>query len=470
MEFIAMDLIGEFHPASSKGNRYALTAVCMLTGFTFCIPLKNKSAEEVIKAYLDHIYCVFGPSRKILTDNGSEFKNKMWEEVYRLIRSEHRVTPIYSPQCNGRIKGFHKFLKATIGKQMQKGLEWDDLVYKATLAYNFFPTESSGSAPFFLMFGREPAAKHMLLAEESTKYVGDDRGIMNIKLMQQLYHVVAYNLAKSRAARRGDDRLQRKSFKPRQLKEGGLVLVKNHTVKAFEPKGIDHHIVSFKGRNRVLVKDNHGKITKVPRKDVQPIEMDIATAEFIKSERKKLTVRDAQHVMPIKQIPDLKWTFDENIDQVDTEPIFVQIEEVIQMYLPVTPDPTEVAEMRKRNSKAEEQEQTEQNVITQHAATATVEAVENPETSENPPTEITSKPTETIEAVGAETTEAEEAVDNETEVAEINEVETVGDETTETNEAVEITKITDTPIESEDTRASTVNIQVPKAKSKPPSK
>ena len=30
MEFIAMDLIGEFHPASSKGNRFALTAVCML--------------------------------------------------------------------------------------------------------------------------------------------------------------------------------------------------------------------------------------------------------------------------------------------------------------------------------------------------------------------------------------------------------------------------------------------------------
>ena len=42
MEFIAMDLIGEFHPASSKGNRFALTTVCMLTGFTFCIPLKGK--------------------------------------------------------------------------------------------------------------------------------------------------------------------------------------------------------------------------------------------------------------------------------------------------------------------------------------------------------------------------------------------------------------------------------------------
>ena len=64
MEFIAMDLIGEFHPASSKGNRYALTAICMLTGFTFCIPLKSKKAEDVVMAYLNHICCIFGPSKK----------------------------------------------------------------------------------------------------------------------------------------------------------------------------------------------------------------------------------------------------------------------------------------------------------------------------------------------------------------------------------------------------------------------
>ena len=47
MEFVSMDLIGEFHPPSSKGNRFPLTVVCMLTGYTFCIPIKNKSAEEI---------------------------------------------------------------------------------------------------------------------------------------------------------------------------------------------------------------------------------------------------------------------------------------------------------------------------------------------------------------------------------------------------------------------------------------
>ena len=75
-KLIAMDLIGEFHPASSKGNKYALTVICMLTGFTLCITLKSKCAEDVINAYINHICCPFGPSRKILTDN-TEFKNKL---------------------------------------------------------------------------------------------------------------------------------------------------------------------------------------------------------------------------------------------------------------------------------------------------------------------------------------------------------------------------------------------------------
>ena len=167
-----MDLIGEFYLAPSKGNRYALTVICMLTEFTFCIPLKSKKVEDVVTAYLNHISCVFSPSKKILSDNVMEIKNKMWEEVFTRLKMEHRVTPIYSAQCNGCIEGFYKFLKACIGKQIQKGLEWDDLVWKATAAYNFFPTESSGFSPFFLMFRREVNTKHMILAESAAKYLG----------------------------------------------------------------------------------------------------------------------------------------------------------------------------------------------------------------------------------------------------------------------------------------------------------
>ena len=123
----------------------------------------------MIKAYIDHICCSFGPSRKILTDNGTKFKNRLWTEVFEKLKTEQKFTPIYSPQCNGRIEGFHKFLKATIAKQLETHVEWDDLVWKATAAYNFFPTESLGVAPFFLMFGHEAAVKHSLLESENPK-------------------------------------------------------------------------------------------------------------------------------------------------------------------------------------------------------------------------------------------------------------------------------------------------------------
>ena len=38
MKFISMDLIGEFHAPFSKGNRYALTVICMFTGIPSVYP------------------------------------------------------------------------------------------------------------------------------------------------------------------------------------------------------------------------------------------------------------------------------------------------------------------------------------------------------------------------------------------------------------------------------------------------
>ena len=157
MDFICMDLIGEFHPLTSRGHHYALTAVCMLTGFTWCVPLKTKTAEEVAKAYMDHIYSNFGGSIKILTDNGTEFKNKLFKEVVEKLGTEFSIhSPPYRPQSNGKIEGFHRFLKMCIGKHINYRLEWDELTPMATACYNFFPNCNARESAFFVMFGRDP--------------------------------------------------------------------------------------------------------------------------------------------------------------------------------------------------------------------------------------------------------------------------------------------------------------------------
>ena len=305
MEFIAIDLIGEFHPASSKGNRYALTAVCMLTGFTFCIPLKSKCAEDVIKTYIDHICCPFGPSRKILTDNSTKFKNKPWTEVFNKLNTEQKFTPIYSPQCNGRIEGFHKFLKATIAKQLETHIEWDNLVWKAIAAYNFFPTESSGIAPFFLMFGCEAAVKHTLLQSEKPKYLGTDDGMINLELMTKLYMVVAHNLNEARKARDGN-RKGRTTKELEKLKIGDNILVRDHTSKAFQLTYKDFCIVGLLGKNLIEIKDNHGHITKVHCRDIKKIPMTEKVCQLYEVEQIG-KVREGRKAVPSNKMPDLGW-------------------------------------------------------------------------------------------------------------------------------------------------------------------
>ena len=94
MQFISMDFIGEFYPPTTKKNRYALTVICMLMGYVFCIPLKTKAAEEVIQTYIDNIYSKFRGSMKILTCNGTEFKNKIFEQVAKELGVVHKL---YTP-------------------------------------------------------------------------------------------------------------------------------------------------------------------------------------------------------------------------------------------------------------------------------------------------------------------------------------------------------------------------------------
>ena len=66
----------------------------MHTGFVFCIPLKTKSAEDVVRAYIDKVYSQFGGSEKVLTDNGTEFKNKLINEVCEELGVKHKIDHI----------------------------------------------------------------------------------------------------------------------------------------------------------------------------------------------------------------------------------------------------------------------------------------------------------------------------------------------------------------------------------------
>ena len=199
MQFISMDLIGEFHPPTSRKYQYALTVICILTGYVFCVPLKTKTAEEVIQAYIDNVYSKFGGSSKMLSDNSTEFKNKMFEQTSKELGLEDKLyTPPYHPASNDRIEGFHAFLKACITKHVAPQLEWDVLIPFACAAYNFITNEHSKESPFFLMFGRDPVLALNTLLGPKMRYLGNDLNVLFLETMKNMFEIAATNLKMAR--------------------------------------------------------------------------------------------------------------------------------------------------------------------------------------------------------------------------------------------------------------------------------
>ena len=259
MQFISMDLIGEFHPPTSKKHRYALTVICILTGYVFCVPLKTKTAEEVIQAYIDHVYARFAGSLKILSDNGTEFKNKLFEQVVKELGVQYKLyTPPYHPASNGHIEGFHAFLKACIAKHVAPQLEWDVLIPLACAAYNFIPNEHSKESPFFLLFGRDPVLPLNTLLEPKLQYLGNDINILSLEAMKAMFEIATTNLKMAR-----EKKDPKEAPKPIQLQPGDTVLVQNHTKGPFDLKYIgDYRVVSIKG-NQVEVRPSIGGPTEM---------------------------------------------------------------------------------------------------------------------------------------------------------------------------------------------------------------
>ena len=195
MQLICMDLVSPISPVTSRGNRFILTCIDMLTGFTIAVPIKDKTAKAVCDAYRVHVYCIFSGSARILTDNGTEFKNEQMDKLCKQLNIKRVYSPVYSPEANGRLEAWHHFFEACVAKHIRgNAAEWDEVVPLAGAAYNFFPCQALRKSPFVLMFGRDPITPFAKLLEPAPRYWGDCGGHLKMDLLRKLYSLTAKNV------------------------------------------------------------------------------------------------------------------------------------------------------------------------------------------------------------------------------------------------------------------------------------
>lgn len=153
---IQIDTIGPL-PRSILGNEYAVTIMCELTKYLIAIPVTNKSAETVAKAIVDNCILIYGSIKEILTDLGTEYKNKIFAEVCKLLNINQINSTPYHHQTLGMVERSHRTFNEYIRSYISPDKsDWDEWLTYFVYCYNTTPSSVHGYAPFELVFGKTP--------------------------------------------------------------------------------------------------------------------------------------------------------------------------------------------------------------------------------------------------------------------------------------------------------------------------
>ena len=101
---------------STSGNQPMLTIIDHLTGWPEAFPIPEKSVDTIVPTFINHYLPVNMCPRYILSDNGTEFKNQLMDQVLQQLRINHIFSAPYHPQNIGKLQVSHKYLKSTLEK------------------------------------------------------------------------------------------------------------------------------------------------------------------------------------------------------------------------------------------------------------------------------------------------------------------------------------------------------------------
>ena len=158
-EAVHIDLIGPLPASARYRNVYVFTVCCRLTKYGEAFAMQSKRAEDIADAFFEEIILRYGPPRVVYSDQGSEFCNKLFSALSRLMQSKHLTTTPYTPQSNGQAERFNQTLFQMLRAYMnEEGADqnlWDDYLSCVRFAYNTTINTSTGYTPHLLCKGFE---------------------------------------------------------------------------------------------------------------------------------------------------------------------------------------------------------------------------------------------------------------------------------------------------------------------------
>lgn len=155
LEMVCMDFWSAEAPNGKSVD--VLVVTDHFTKMAHAFPCPDQSAKQVARQLWDRYFCVYGFPERIHSDQGANFESQLIRELLLIAGVKKSRTTAYHPMGNGAVERFNRTLGSMIRALPPRSKQkWPQMLQTLTFAYNCTAHESTGYAPFYLMYGRIP--------------------------------------------------------------------------------------------------------------------------------------------------------------------------------------------------------------------------------------------------------------------------------------------------------------------------
>ncbi|XP_058783680.1 uncharacterized protein LOC131658400 [Vicia villosa] len=150
-----MDLLGPF-PVGSYQNKYFVVVVDYFTKWIEAEALAKITSQNVLRFYKRNILARFGVPQAIITDNGTQFTDRKFQEFVAKLGTKQHFTSVEHPQTNGQAEAANRVILRGLKRRLGEAKRaWVEELHSVLWAYRMTPHSSTGETPFRLTYGTE---------------------------------------------------------------------------------------------------------------------------------------------------------------------------------------------------------------------------------------------------------------------------------------------------------------------------
>ena len=231
---------------TARMNRYLVVFIDAFSRWCELVPVTDKSAVTVARAFLDNVVNRHQSPETLVSDNGTEFANEVLKELCGLLGVKKIQILPYRPQANGLCERLNRTILGMLRVVIPRDdLEWDHWIPTVQAAINSSYHRSLGDIPHFILYSHDRRLPYELLQQAQTPVYGEeDFARLAIARKQEAFKVAKEHLTAARDRMiEGQHKLAR-----RKKMEIGMLVFKRVDRKGPMPKLAP----AFSGPLRVL--------------------------------------------------------------------------------------------------------------------------------------------------------------------------------------------------------------------------